>query len=593
MCAALVESFALVSRPAPNKAATNRGRASRQLAARTRRRTRADDDGDPPSFSSEEEEELQSSRQRDVVSSNFWYTVVRTGDDDDDDEQDGNDKNEIIISSSSSRSRTATAETSTSGNINNKPPKILPKLPCVPTLDADGPLPRGAYHPLSQQQQQRCCRVQVAWDVTSTLAPQSGSGLSSEDANAMVETVQRFCDAGLSSFQIQTTNRQQQAWAERHVYGGLIRDTPQSVLQHCRLTVPLHLSDAAAVGVSDDTSGGKSSQQVTYKSTRAAVVESLSRMGSECVDDLQIQFPGGSSTEETNNYYLDLLDAVQELQRDGLVRGVSGRSMSEQFLHRAQRVGLGRLIETNQLDANLLDPDDALIATRTTKAKNPVQLGGATLVEEKPWTVVSNPLAGGWLTDRFLHVDARKQSMERLYHQRLSVKERSSWKRRVVDGPWARKHCPGGVGDFRNLLSVYQQQLLTPLQDVAHKHGVSIAAVVLRWTLQVQPQQVVGTVVTCRLLPEHHFWDGTPHHSTEQRIQDLRSVFRFALDEEDMERLLELSGHVEQEAASAELLGEEQDWLLLEQQQDEQMKTSSSGLFIPRSGDRFDFNFKP
>jgi hypothetical protein len=56
-------------------------------------------------------------------------------------------------------------------------------------------------------------------------------------------------------------------------------------------------------------------------------------------------------------------------------------------------------------------------------------------------------------------------------------------------------------------------------------------------------------------------------------------VFRFELDKEDMERLRELSGHVESDSFHSE----QQAWLV-EQQQNEQLE---SGLFIPR-GDLFD-----
>ena len=529
------------------------------------------------------EEEFQ--QKRSIASSNFWYSVVSTEDDE--------EEAELIVSRSHSTRGSDRATTTTTRNF-----KKIPKLPCVPSLDATGPLPRGAY--LTDQ----FCRVQVAWDVSSLQDGESVQ-VTQEDVTEMVQTLHRFTDAGFTSFQIKSdnydhaaksTNRPKlRAWAEQNIYGALIRDTPSSVLQqHCRLTVPLCLRDAMASNV-------EIGSKVTYKSTRAAVVESLGRMGSEFVDDLQIQFRPTPTLEEIK-YNLDLLDAVQELQRDGLIRAVSGRNMSNQFWQQAQRVGLGSLLETNQMDANLLNPDSIRRTWRDESLREPTS-------PPVPWTVVSHPLASGWLTDRWWYVDTKKQSAARLY-QDLSTNERDYWKRVVTTGPWARpKHTAspnnnnnnnnnnsdggGGEDDFHHWLNYYQQQILAPLQDMAHKHSTSIAAIVLRWTLQMP--HVAGTVVTRRLLPEHCFWNLQRHSSQsntsssssspERRIQDLRQVFRFELDEQDMERLRELSGPVESNASDSRNDDERSTWLFQDPQDHAPLE---SGLLIPR-GNPFDY----
>ena len=316
--------------------------------------------------------------------------------------------------------------------------------------------------------------------------------------------------------------QQQQHWAERHIYGSLIRETPASVLEHCRLTVPVRLRDAVAWGT-------ESGSKVTYQSTRATVVESLSRMGSDCVDDVQIQFPSNrkhnvmGDDDSFCDYYLDLLDALQELQRDGLVRSVSAQHMPKTFLYRAQSVGLGRLLQTNQIETNLLNPGTA--AAAVARENTPPLLG---LPDETPLTIAADPLAGGWLTDRFWNAgDSAARSL--VSYPQLSMTERTCWDRDVVQSWWARcrgqqrqRHAPD-VGardyDFRALLDAYRERMLAPLQEVARKHGVSVATVVLRWTLQQQQQQqqcppdattttmIAGAVVPCRLLPERHFWD--------------------------------------------------------------------------------------
>lgn len=74
------------------------------------------------------------------------------------------------------------------------------------------------------------------------------------------------------------------------------------------------------------------------------------------------------------------------------------------------------------------------------------------------------------------------------------------------------------------------------LEDVALKHRVSLASVALRWALQLD--HVASVVVACEVGESS---DDRPF----DRPRQLRQVFRFELDEEDMERLWDASGEAD------------------------------------------------
>jgi hypothetical protein len=76
------------------------------------------------------------------------------------------------------------------------------------------------------------------------------------------------------------------------------------------------------------------------------------------------------------------------------------------------------------------------------------------------------------------------------------------------------------------------------MHEIAQKHDVSVSSVALRGTLQMQ--HVAATVVSCRLLSSE---DVNPQ-VLRDRPKQLRQVFQLQLDDEDMERLWEVSGRL-------------------------------------------------
>jgi len=76
--------------------------------------------------------------------------------------------------------------------------------------------------------------------------------------------------------------------------------------------------------------------------------------------------------------------------------------------------------------------------------------------------------------------------------------------------------------------------MLTPIHDIAYNHQVSMASVALRWALQVD-HNLASLVVSNRI--------GRDVDSSMTRARDLREVFTFELEQEDLDCL--------EEAASA------------------------------------------
>jgi len=428
------------------------------------------------------------------------------------------------------------------------------------------------------------CRIQIAWDVTD-LHRLLKAEITSQDIADMVQTMQSSIDSDLTTFQLKTHDSHQQQWAETNIYGSLIRETPASILEHCHLTVPLRLCDVIADNDHDSTTTSTPwivGSRVTSASVRSAIVASLSRTGSDCIDDVQINFPmqpSGASQKFNYYYYLDLLDALQDLKREGLVRGVSARNIpSDQFLFMTQQAGFGHMIITNQLDANLLDPANLL---HINESNHDMLLQQQQESTRRPLTVVASPLAGGWLTDRFLDraIDGSRQlpPVSTRWLKQLSFQERRQWQCGIVES-WSLKHCPNNNhDDIRVLWQAYHDKLLSPLQEMAHKHGVSIASVVLRWILQIE--NVASTTVACRLLPNRHYWDER-RRDNQNRAQQLRQVFQFELDDRDMDDLWELSGQIieKQQQQPVDVDFGEHDWL---GQEDHPTMETTSGLFIP------------
>jgi hypothetical protein len=134
-----------------------------------------------------------------------------------------------------------------------KPQEEVPRIPCVPSLDADGPLPPGAYQLLGNAEYEPVptCLLTVA--------------VGSEDVD--LSRMHRFIDCGLTTFQFQRS--------QVDIYGRLRAETPNSVLRGCHFVVPFTTPSTSVMA--------------HPSIVRDTVLQSLRRTGGDCIDTLQVE----------------------------------------------------------------------------------------------------------------------------------------------------------------------------------------------------------------------------------------------------------------------------------------------------------------
>jgi aryl-alcohol dehydrogenase-like predicted oxidoreductase len=129
---------------------------------------------------------------------------------------------------------------------------------------------------------------------------------------------------------------------------------------------------------------------------------------------------------------------------------------------------------------------------------------------------VSCALAGGLLTNKYAGIRYQPPPWNLLPIERNYLYSTVT--------PWAKKH--DNVGDR---WKAYQEHMMDTLSDIALKHRVSVTSVSLRWVMQLEH---VATVVV-------------PICKDNDEPERLRQVFRFELDEDDLDRLWKATGEAE------------------------------------------------
>ena len=123
---------------------------------------------------------------------------------------------------------------------------------------------------------------------------------------------------------------------------------------------------------------------------------------------------------------------------------------------------------------------------------------------------ISRPLMGGLLSNRYLEEMEEPLPSQLTKSQKGHIKVIRKWAKDGKELPWR----------------MFHRHALNTLADIASKYEVSIAAVALRWAVEMEGagSVVVGTQLLSREDSSH-------------RPRALRDVFRFALDEKDKERI--------------------------------------------------------
>ena len=471
-----------------------------------------------------------------VEYSNFWGNVVRKG-------QGGEIHAELVSSHS--------------------PP------PCLPTLDPfDGPLPSGCFLQPRQDEDsligdpKPICRLSVAVDL------QQRHDRTEWNSDEVIRNMQRFIDSGLTSFQLAYDNNNDEDdiragdWGVEHIYGRLLQDTPSHVTKNCHLVVPWLVRFREDNKMTSDRKGPKDAYSAfTKKNVREIVLEKLRRTGGEAIDTLQLKSDDGIFESP---YAMDVLDILSDLKRDGYLRSIAiATSMNPpvydnllhgqdginkkqfdiaSFFRSVETYGFG--LEAWQMTGNILTPPQAELA-QLPKLSSVLNNDHHNMI-----TVLSSPLAGGLLTDR--HVGKVRFPTSR----ELRKSERSHWQSTLSNWQQRRNgqdNHPSKTVTSKEVLELeqhlwqkYQEEILDDfLGYIALKHQVSIASVALRWAIQGTPRG--SAVATCRLASAEDEEGRIKQLSLRHRPAQFREVFRFELDEEDINMLNELSSSEQQQ----------------------------------------------
>ena len=212
---------------------------------------------------------------------------------------------------------------------------------------------------------------------------------------------------------------------------------------------------------------------------------------------------------EDSPYHLDVLDILNELQRQGYIRSIATKNIPSKILKSARRCGFA--IDASQVEGNVLQPP--LMSNE----------------DSNVW--LTSPLCGGFLSDKHIGKVVLPSMWE------WSRSEQHKWRTTLYEWGQAQLFLQEGKRhqrvDHAWLWRQYQRDVLDPLVYISQKHGVSTASVALRWALQSDgADDRVGSVVVASKMVEDQR-TGRPF----DRHVRLREVFRFELDEEDMDQL--------------------------------------------------------
>ena len=363
-----------------------------------------------------------------------------------------------------------------------------PHLPSDPAIDQTGTLPAGAYVSSSNSTMNKVCRVSLAISLG-----RQRTGGEDVDPDQMVQTMQSFVEDGLSSFQLEAVSSPQHvvAWKEEQLYRRFLQESPGTIRRQAHLTVPLQLPYGPDAVVNRQT-------------IRAKLSGSLLRMGSPETLDCVLLDPGPYKLSD--DYVMDTMDILEDLKREGLLLAVTGRNLSPFVLRSLSDYGVS-VLQRNQRDMN---------AANTSNVES--------ILFEHPGTLplqATAPLFGGLLTDRFIDREFIPLSNELSINAQRYMRERFPTTKANSAVEWRK----------------FQKRELATLRDIARKHGVSTATVAVRSLLQ---NEQIDSVAVCTKL------SGVDSAGSrrESRKQQFRDVFRFELEEDDMERLWKYSAWV-------------------------------------------------
>mmetsp|Transcript_19120 Transcript_19120/g.27228 ORF Transcript_19120/g.27228 Transcript_19120/m.27228 type:complete len:528 (+) Transcript_19120:111-1694(+) len=288
--------------------------------------------------------------------------------------------------------------------------------------------------------------------------------------------------------------------AEEHFYKVLHQNTPKSVLRSCNFMVNL---EVPAILSTDQRkhSGVDEEQSLSFGNgwmVRESVGNALKRVKMETLGSVVLEWKNHSP------YHLDVLDSLFEMKREGLIRSISTQNFPPSLLRSALSCGFD--VQSNGIVGNMMN---------THNLRSDSELG-ILCSEQELSRHISAPLGGGLFTDSNSMLS--KKRIEALFGT----------------------YCH----DKSNIISTTQkwanyQSIKDTLHELSQKYQVSCESISLRWLLQMNEKAgdsvIVGTKLGMDLREQQ---GGSPYN----RQSELREVFTFALEDDDMELLGEISG---------------------------------------------------
>jgi diketogulonate reductase-like aldo/keto reductase len=234
----------------------------------------------------------------------------------------------------------------------------------------------------------------------------------------------------------------------------------------------------------------------------------------DVIDTLQVKYNPQSP------YFLDAIDCLIDLQREGYVRSIGvHNNIPIRKLREACDI-FPSYFDFQKHDGNLLLP----ASSNSNK------------------DCCYHPDLNIWMTNTLANTILQHDQQQRKGSITLQEK---------MLNEWATRRCPQQHNDddqynkssfkSKELWKMYQEEIYEPLKSIALKHRVSVSAIALRWVLECGGDNVLNYVdnstgiVSCAIVD--CIVDTEDFH---QNVQ-LRQVFKFALDEEDKEMLHQIS----------------------------------------------------
>lgn len=342
----------------------------------------------------------------------------------------------------------------------------------------------------TEYEAKRACRIILAldWKQKKKLVNGKFYRQQSMERNQVIRQIQDCIAAGFQTFQLVVDgNKDDDVEMIRHV----LKETPNFVEMHwiVRLDIP---------------------RQISVSTIRETVFDMLSTIQSDSLDTILIPY---RSDFHQSEYLLEILDVLHDMQRDGYIRSIGVENWPAELIAKAMACGL--TIDVCQRNANLLLPG---LQHDTT---SPFEIS-------EWWT---NPLAGHVLSSIFVarsepptHSDGWKDVLAWFDIKKNSEKS------------WAPKYKSGGISNAK-LWKLFQEEVYEILEGLSWKYEVSISTIVLRWTLQEKMEAAEQKSMSPSSVVYPLYLMEEPENHLETQIRGLRDVFRFELQDEDMETL--------------------------------------------------------